>query len=187
MKIGYARVSTEDQTLDAQIRRLEEAGCERIFREKESGTKSDRPKLSEALDHLRKGDTLVVWRLDRLARSMSDLLAKVDRVEEEGADFQVLDQNIDTTTPQGRLVFNIMGALAEFEADLASKRTKEGLRSAVEEGRVGRPRTLSEEDIPQVQALMRDPNISTSDICDRFDMSRTTLYDYVGPDGERRR
>jgi len=187
MRIGYARVSTEEQSLDAQRERLEEAGCERIFSEKESGTRSNRPKLEEAFDHLRDGDVLVVWRLDRLGRSTKDLIAKTDRLDEIGAELDVIDQEIDTTTAQGRFFFRVMAALAEFEADLASKRTQEGIRAAKEEGRMGRPSAFTEEEIRQIQVLMRDDSVGTAEIARRFDVSTTTIYRYVSPSGERRK
>lgn len=187
MRIGYARVSTEDQSLDAQKERLEDAECERIFAEKESGTHADREKLNAAFDHLREGDVLVVWRLDRLGRSTKDLIEKTDQLEEIGAELEVIDQDIDTTTAQGRFFFRIMAALAELEADLISKRTREGIRRAKEQGHLGRPSALTEEEIKQVQVLMRDDSISTSEIADRYDTSTTTIYRHVSPEGERRK
>jgi len=187
MRIGYARVSTEEQSLDAQKKRLREDGCEKIFSEKESGTRTDRPKLKEAFDHLRDGDVLVVWRLDRLGRSTKDLIQKTERLDRIGAELDVIDQEIDTTTAQGRFFFRMMAALAEFEADLTSKRTKEGMRTAVKEGHVGRPPALTEEEIRQVQALMRDDSISTAEIARRYDTTTTTIYRYVSPEGERRK
>lgn len=187
MRIGYARVSTEDQSLGAQKERLREAGCEKIFSEKESGTRTDRPKLGEAFAHLRDGDVLVVWRLDRLGRSTKDLIEKTNRLDEIGAELDVLDQEIDTTTAQGRFFFRVMAALAEFEADLASKRTKEGMRRAIEEGQVGRPPALNEQEIKEVQALMRDDSISTAEIARRYDTTTTTIYRYVSPEGQRRK
>ena len=187
MRIGYARVSTGDQNLDLQVGSLEEAGCERIYREKTSGAAKSRPELEKCLDSLREGDALVVWRLDRFGRSLKDLVSKMETLEEKDVDFVSLTEGIDTTTAQGKLTFHIFGALAEFERELTRERTMAGLEAAREQGRVGgRPRALSEEDIPQVQALMQNPEVSTSDICERFDISRATLYRYVGPDGERR-
>lgn len=187
MRIGYARVSTEKQSLQAQKKRLKESGCERIFAEKESGTTTDRAKLREAFDHLRDGDVLVVWRLDRLGRSTKDLIEKTDRLDEIGAELDVLDQEIDTTTAQGRFFFRVMAALAEFEADLASKRTKEGIQRAIRENHIGRPSKFSEPEIRQIQALMRDDSVSTAEIARRYDTTTTTIYRYVSPEGERRR
>ena len=187
MRIGYARVSTGEQKLDLQLDELDEAGCERIYEEKTSGAAKSRPELEKCMDSLREGDTLVVWRLDRFGRSLKDLVQKMDRLEDLGADFVSFTEGIDTTTAQGKLTFHIFGALAEFERELNRERTMAGLRAARERGRVGgRPRSLSEEEIPQVQALMQDEEVSTSEICERYGISKTTLYRYVGPDGERR-
>ena len=134
------------------------------------------------------GDTLVVWRLDRFGRSLKDLVGKMETLEEKGVGFKSLTEGIDTTTAQGRLTFHIFGALAEFERELARERTMAGLRAARARGRTGgRPRALEDDDLPQVQALMRDPGVSTRQICERFDISKATLYRYIGPDGERRR
>ena len=138
MKIGYARVSTGEQSLDAQIDALEEAGCERIYTDKLSGTTADRPGLDDALEHLREGDQLVVWKLDRLGRSLKDLIEKIGDIEEQGAHFESLQENIDTATASGRLIFHIFGALAEFEADITRQRTMAGLRAARARGRTGR-------------------------------------------------
>jgi DNA invertase Pin-like site-specific DNA recombinase len=188
MRIGYARVSTGDQNLDLQLDELGEAGCEKIYEEQVSGAAKERPELQRCLEELRDGDTLVVWRLDLFGRSLKDLVSKMEALEEKGVDFVSLTEGIDTTTAQGKLTFHIFGALAEFERELARERTMAGLKAARERGRVGgRPLALSEEDIPQVQAMMKDPGVSTSDICERFGISRATLYRYVGPDGERRR
>ena len=128
------------------------------------------------------------WRLDRFGRSLKDLVSKMEDLEEKGADFVSLTEGIDTTTAQGKLTFHIFGALAEFERELTRERTMAGLKAAREQGRVGgRPPALDEEEIPQVQAMMKDEQVSTSDICERFDISRATLYRYVGPEGRRRR
>jgi len=188
MRIGYARVSTGDQNLDAQIDELEEAGCEKIYQEEISGAAKSRPELDRCLEVLREGDTLVVWRLDRFGRSLKDLVSKMETLDGKGVDFVSLTEGIDTTTAKGKLTFHIFGALAEFERELARERTMAGLKAARERGRVGgRPPALDEEEIPQVQAMMKDEEVSTSDICERFSISRSTLYRYVGPNGERRR
>ncbi len=188
MRIGYARVSTGDQNLDLQTDELENASCERIYTEKTSGAAKERPELERCMEELREGDALVVWRLDRFGRSLKDLVSKMEDLEEKGADFISLTEGIDTTTAQGKLTFHIFGALAEFERELSRERTMAGLKAARERGRVGgRPPALDEDEIPQVQAMMRDEEISTSDICERFGISRATLYRYVGPSGERRR
>ena len=188
MRIAYARVSTGDQNLDLQLDELEDAGCEKIYKEEISGAAKKRPELKRCLEELREGDTLVVWRLDRFGRSLKDLVSKMESLEGKGADFVSLTEGIDTTTAQGKLTFHIFGALAEFERELARERTMAGLKAARERGQVGgRPPALSEEEIPQVQAMMRDEEVSTSDICERFDISRATLYRHVGPNGKRRR
>jgi len=187
-RVGYVRVSTGEQKMDLQLDALEEAGCTEIFTDRLSGAKDNRPGLEEAMEYARTGDTLVVWRLDRFGRSLKDLVTKVERLGEKEVGFKSLKENIDTTSSAGKLQFHIFSALAEFERDLNRERTMAGLRAARERGRVGgRPRALSEEDLPQVQALMRDPAVPTRQICERFDISKATLYRYVGPDGARRR
>jgi DNA invertase Pin-like site-specific DNA recombinase len=188
MRIGYARVSTGEQKLDLQLKALREAGCERIFTDEQKSAIGPRPELRACLDFLREGDTLVVWRLDRFGRSLKDLVEKMDVLDETGAGFVSLSEPIDTTSATGRLIFHLFAALAEFERELGRERTMAGLRAARAQGRVGgRPPALTEEDIPQVQALMREPEVSTRQICERFDISKATLYRYVGPDGERRK
>jgi DNA invertase Pin-like site-specific DNA recombinase len=188
MRIGYARVSTGEQKLDLQLDALEAADCKKTYTDTISGATSSRPELNKCLEHLREGDTLVVWRLDRFGRSLKDLVTKVERLGEKDVGFRSLKENIDTGSSAGKLQFHIFSALAEFERDLNRERTMAGLRAARERGRVGgRPRALSEEDLPQVQALMRQPDVSTRQICERFGISKATLYRYVSPDGERRR
>src|SRR5215208_2915808 len=137
MNIGYARVSTHDQTLDLQKDVLEKAGCEKIFTDQVSGTKAERKGLTEALSHLREGDTLVVWRLDRLGRSLRHLIDTITALQERGVGFKSLTENIDTTTSGGRLVFNIFGSLAEFEREIIKERTQAGLEAARSRGRTG--------------------------------------------------
>lgn len=188
MKIGYARVSTGEQNLDLQLDALQEADCERIYEEKTSGVKDNRPEMGKAMDALREGDTFVVWRLDRFGRSLKDLLAKVEKIEERGADFVSLTEGIDTTTAQGTLAFHLFGALAEFERKLAHQRTMAGLRAARERGRVGgKPRAISRKQMPIVQQMMKSDEYEAEDICEELEISRSTLYRYVGPDGERRK
>jgi len=152
MLIGYARVSTDDQDAAAQVAALKAAGCERIFREKASGGRWDRPELHRLLDHLRKADVLVVWKLDRLSRSLRDVLTIMERLGEAGAGFRSLTEAIDTTTPAGRMMMRMVGAFAEFERAMLRERTKAGLDAAREGGRIGgrRPK-LS----PQQQAEIR--------------------------------
>jgi DNA invertase Pin-like site-specific DNA recombinase len=187
MRIGYARVSTGEQKMDLQLDALEEVECERIYKETTSGAAKSRPELERCLKELREDDTLVVWRLDRFGRSLKDLVSKMEALEERGVDFVSLTEGIDTTTAQGRLTFHIFGALAEFERELAHERTMAGLKAARERGRVGgRPRALDEDEIPQIQSLMQNEEVSTAQICERFGISKATLYRYVGPNGERR-
>src|SRR5215217_6283659 len=145
MFIGYARVSTHEQTLDLQRDALLKAGCEKIFTDTVSGTKAERKGLSEALSHLREGDTLVVWRLDRLGRSLRHLIDTITAIDERGVGFKSLTENIDTTTSGGKLVFHIFGALAEFEREIIRERTQAGLASARSRGKVGgRPKAHSQ-------------------------------------------
>ena len=177
MLIGYARVSTTDQTLNSQEDDLRAAGCERIFTDVASGAKSARPGLAEALDHLRKGDTLVVWRLDRLGRSLAHLIETVGQLAKTGRGFRSLREQIDTTTPGGKLVFHLFGALAEFEREVIRERTKAGLSSARARGRTGgRPRRLDKKQAALAAALMADRNGSVADICRTLGVSRSTLY-----------
>jgi len=137
MLIGYARVSTNDQETATQVAALKAAGCERIYREKASGGRWERPELHRLLDQLRKGDVLVVWKLDRLSRSLRDVLTIMERLGESGAGFRSLTEAIDTTTPAGRMMMQMVGAFAEFERAMLRERTKAGLDSARLEGRVG--------------------------------------------------
>jgi DNA invertase Pin-like site-specific DNA recombinase len=149
MLIGYARVSTNDQETATQVAALKAAGCERTYREKASGGRWDRPELHRLLDQIRKDDVLVVWKLDRLSRSLRDVLAIMDRLSEAGAGFRSLTEAIDTTTPAGRMMMQMVGAFAEFERMMLRERTKAGLDSARRDGRIGgRPPKLS----PQQQA-----------------------------------
>src|SRR5215213_4756422 len=157
MQIGYARVSTDDQTLDLQLDALTKAGCARIFRDTVSGATAERRGLREALDHLRAGDTLVVWRLDRLGRSLRHLIDTMTTLEQRGVGFRSLTEAIDTTTSGGKLIFHIFGALAEFERDLIRERTHAGLTAARARGRLfGRPRALSPGKIEQLRTLAKD-------------------------------
>ena len=175
MLIGYARVSTVDQTPRAQLDALKEAGCERIFEETASGAKVDRPQLLAALDFMRQGDTLVVWKLDRLARSMAQLIATGAMLEERGVGLQSLTEAIDTGTVGGKLIFHIFGALAEFERSLIQERTQAGLKAAWAQGKVsGRPPKLSEDDKAAARVLLKDMSVSA--VARRLNVSRTTLY-----------
>lgn len=183
MKIGYARISTEEQTLNLQIDDLKKAGCDRIFQDVMSGAKEDRPGLHEALDHLRSGDILVVWRLDRLGRSLRSLIDLMSELSGRGIGFQSLTEQIDTTSPSGKLVFHVFGALAEFERDLIRERTRAGLAAARARGRKGgRPRVAAlntPQKVAMAQALYNDKRNSIRDICQTLRVSKATLYRYV--------
>src|SRR4051812_42822567 len=180
MLIGYARVSTTDQTLALQQDALTKAGCERIFTDTASGGQTDRPGLTEAFSHLRQGDTLVVWKLDRLGRSLKDLIARITQLQNQDIGFKSLTEQIDTTTSGGKLIFHIFGALAEFERDIIKERTKAGLTAARERGKKGGRRpNLSPKDIAMVRKLYEDKQTPIEDICRMFKISRMTLWRYV--------
>jgi DNA invertase Pin-like site-specific DNA recombinase len=185
MLIGYARISTTDQTLDLQRDALEKAGCDQIFTDKVSGTKAERKGLTEALSHLRAGDTLVVWRLDRLGRSLRHLIDTITKLHERGVGFKSLQENIDTTTSGGKLVFHIFGALAEFEREIIRERTQAGLESARSRGKVGgRPKALTPKEVQMLNNMAADKSLTVSDICKTLGIGRTTFYRYVKA-GER--
>ena len=175
MIIGYARVSTSDQNLDAQLDQLREAGAEKIFEEKITGTKRTRPQLDALLSQLRKKDVVVVTKYDRLARSLKDLLEIVEAIREHGAGFRSLAEDIDTTTSAGRLVFHVFASIAEFERDRISERTKEGLAAARKRGRVGgRPPALSPAQKTEVRRMRRDGR-SIPEIARLFKVSQMTV------------
>ncbi len=180
MLVGYARVSTLDQKPGLQIDALKAAGCARIFTEKASGAQRERPELKAALDYIRAGDTLVVWKLDRLARSMRQLIETVEDLQSRGIELRSLTESIDTATPGGRLVFHIFGALAEFERAVIRERTSAGLQAARERGKKGgRPRTLGPKDLAAAKALLADPAIRVEDVAARLKVSPATLYRYL--------
>ena len=180
MFVGYARVSTDDQDLSLQLDALEQARCEKIYRDTQSGAKAERPGLSQALEHLRGGDTLVVWRLDRLGRSLSQLIALMTQLEERTVGFRSLTEQIDTTTSGGRLIFHIFGALAEFERNLIRERTMAGLAAARARGRQGgRPKKLDVTKAAMAQQLYNDQRNSIDAICKTLGISRATLYRYI--------
>jgi DNA invertase Pin-like site-specific DNA recombinase len=185
MLIGYARVSTHDQTLNLQRDALEKAECEKIITDQITGTKAERKGLTEALSHLRTGDTLVVWRLDRLGRSLRHLIDTITSLQERGIGFKSLTENIDTTTSGGKLVFHIFGALAEFEREIIRERTRAGLTSARSRGKVGgRPKALTAKEVQILRNMAADKSLTVSDICKTLGISRTTFYRYVKA-GER--
>src|SRR2546421_12105761 len=183
MLIGYARISTDDQNLDLQRDALTKAGCEQIFTDRVSGTKASRPGLTEALSHLRSGDTLVVWRLDRLGRSLRHLIDTITDLQERGVGFKSLTESIDTTTSGGRLVFNIFGSLAEFEREIIRERTNAGLQAAIRRGRNGgRPKKLTAKQVQMLQHLAADKKHSVKEICQTLGIGRTAFYRYVNTD-----
>ena len=180
MLIGYARVSTFDQNPDLQKDALEKVGCGKIFVDTVSGTVSQRPALSKLKEILRKGDTLVVWRLDRLGRSLKDLIDWMNYLDTEGVALQSLQEAIDTSTAAGKLIFHIFGALAEFERHLIVERTQAGLSAARARGRLGgRPRTLDNDKKQVVIDLYNDRKLTVKKICEMMNISKPTLYNYV--------
>ena len=180
MLVGYARVSTIDQTLDLQHDALTKADCTKIFTDTASGSQTDRPGLSEALSHLRKDDTLIVWKLDRLGRSLKDLISRITELNDRDIGFKSLTEQIDTTTSGGKLIFHIFGALAEFERDIIKERTKAGLDAARARGRKGGRRVkLRPRDIAMVRKLYEEKQTPIADICRMFHISRMTLWRYV--------
>jgi DNA invertase Pin-like site-specific DNA recombinase len=180
MLIGYARVSTHEQTLNLQQDALEKAECRKIFTDTASGAKTERKGLDEALNYIRKGDILVVWRLDRLGRSLPHLITTMTDLEGRGIGFKSLTENIDTTTSGGKLIFHIFGALAEFERNLIRERTNAGLTAARERGRIGgRPKALTQRQIRIAQSLYDDPKNSIPEICRTLKISKVTLYRYI--------
>ena len=183
MLIGYARVSTSDQNPALQVDALERAGCERIFvDEGVSGSKKSRPELDKCLDHVRSGDSLVVWKLDRLGRSLPHLLEVVGDLEGRGIQFKSLQETIDTSTPGGKLVFHVFCSLAEFERDLIRERTNAGLAAARARGRHGgRPSVLKPEQVKMGKALAQSREVPIADICKQLGCSRATYYRQIAP------
>lgn len=180
MLVGYARVSTHEQNLSLQTDELKKSGCTQIFTDKVSGTKSERPGLVKALSFLREGDTLVVWRLDRLGRSIKHLIETVALLEEKKISFKSLQESINTKTSEGRLIFHIFGALAEFERNLIRERTKAGLAAARARGRKGgRPRALDDKRIQLARNLYDSRKHPVSEICEIVGVSKSTFYNYV--------
>jgi DNA invertase Pin-like site-specific DNA recombinase len=176
MIIGYARVSTQDQNPQLQLVALTGAGCEQVFHETATGTLRERPELTTCLRTLRKGDALVVWKLDRLARSLKDLVEIIHDLNERGIGFRSLTESIDTTSSGGRLVFHIFGALAEFEHCLIRERTIAGLAAARARGRKGgRKPALSSADVRKAAAMLGDPDITKAEVAKHFGVSRVTL------------
>lgn len=179
MKLGYARVSTADQNAQLQMDALVAAGCQRTFSEQVSGAQRDRPQLAAALEFARSGDVIVVWKLDRLARSLSQLLATSDMLNQRGVGLLSLTEDVDTTTPGGRLVFHLFGALAEFERSLIRERTMAGLAAARAAGRHGgRPPSLTNEGRAVAEALLASPCVTADQAASTLGISVSTLYRY---------
>lgn len=186
MDIGYARVSTGDQSLELQKEALQKAGVEprHLFTDVTGGANFERPGLEKAKNQLREGDALVVWRLDRLGRSLKDLIGTVNGLAERGIGFKSLTESIDTTTSGGRLVFHIFGALAEFEREIIRERTMAGLNTARARGSYGgRPRAMDDRKIRLAKSMLADQSNTVADVCEALGVSRSTLYKYVGPGG----
>lgn len=188
MLIGYARVSTLDQNPNHQIEALNEAGCKKIFTEKISSASKQRTQLQSALDYMREGDTLVVWKLSRLARSLTQIISTLKILEEQKIGLQVITQNIDTSTPEGRLFFHMNAAFDQFQREIIVENTKSGLKSARKNGRVGgRPKLMSDDKIRTAKAMLKDnenyPFIS--DIIKTISIGRTTFYRYFPPESIR--
>ncbi len=184
MKIGYARVSTNEQTESSQVDVLEAEGCERIYCEKCSGRSKQRPELERMIDALRSGDIVVVQRLDRLGRSLKDLIELLDGFKSQGVQFISLTESIDTTTAVGELAFHMIGSIAQFERRLISERTKTGLSAARARGRKGgRKAKLSKSDIKKAQATLLDPEVTKAEVAEHFGVSRPTLNKALNDQG----
>lgn len=183
MKIGYARVSTHDQDLSLQLDALEKVGCEKIYKEKITGATKQRPQLQKMLEQIRTGDIVVVWKLDRLARSLKDLVELVNIIQEQGAALKSLNDQIDTTTPHGKFTFHLFAALAEFERDIIRERTNAGLAAARVRGRKGgRPAGLSQKaqhTAMIAERLYKEGKLSIAEICEQLSISRSTFYNYL--------
>jgi DNA invertase Pin-like site-specific DNA recombinase len=183
MKIGYARVSTKDQNLNLQLDALKVAGCEQIFSEYITGATKERPELQKLLSQLRPNDVIVIWKLDRLGRSLSDLVQLVNDIQAKGAGLLSLQDNIDTTTPTGKLTFHIFASIAEFERSIIVERTKAGLSAARARGRVGgRPSGLStaaQEKAKIAEMLYKQGDLAIQGICNHLNIGKNTLYRYL--------
>ena len=183
MKLGYARVSTQDQNLALQLDALKIAGCDKVYQEKVSGATADRPELGKLLDIIREGDTLVIWKLDRLGRSLAHLIKLVADLEQRQVGLLSLNDPVDTTTAQGRLVFRIFASLAEFEREVIRERTLAGLASARRRGQLlGRPKGLSkaaEQKARIAENLYKEEKYSVEQIARELTISKTTLYKYL--------
>lgn len=187
MKIGYARVSTKDQNLSLQLDALEKIGCTEIYQEKTTGSTKERPQLQKMIEQLREGDIIVVWKLDRLARSLKDLVGLVNEIQGKGSGLQSLNDHIDTTTPHGKFTFHLFAALAEFERDIIRERTNAGLAAARARGRKGgRPKGLTQKAQHTAiiaERLYQEGELSVKEICEQLSISKMTLYNYLRHQG----
>lgn len=181
VKVGYARVSSYGQSLEVQLEKLEKAGCTRVFEEKRSGKALlKREQLKACLDFVREGDVLYVSKLDRLARNVRDLLNLAGRLEEKGVGLHVLDQNVDTTTSTGRLLFHMLGVIAEFENEIRKERQLEGIKKAQDKGiKFGAKRKLSDEQVDALRATAKARDKPLTEIAKEFEISRASLYRYL--------
>jgi DNA invertase Pin-like site-specific DNA recombinase len=176
VQIGYARVSTLEQEMALQLDALRAAGCDRIFEDRASGAKTDRPGLAQAIAFVREGDVLVTWKLDRLARSLPHLIETVNQLEKSGAGLRSLTEAIDTTTPGGRLIFHVFGALAQFERDLIRERTRAGLSAAAARGRRGgRKPVVTADKLTRAKALIAN-GLTVREAASRVKIGKTALY-----------
>lgn len=176
--IGYARVSSAGQALDIQLAKLQKAGCAKVYREKRSGRQADnRPELQAALEYVREGDVLVVCRLDRIARSVLDLAKIADLLKRKGVSLQVLDQGLDTSTSEGKLMFNLLGAFAEFEADIRRDRVADGIAQAKQKGiKFGRRKALTSAQEERIRKMRTEDGFSIQQLAERFSISRSSVY-----------
>ncbi|BBM86848.1 resolvase [Candidatus Uabimicrobium amorphum] len=183
MKIGYARISTKNQSFSLQVDALEKAGCNKIYKEVISGAKSERKVLENLLSNLREGDTLIVWKLDRLGRSLKHLVELINTLMKKRVGLQSINDPVDTTTAQGRLIFKIFASLAEFEREIIRERTQAGLQAAKERGRVGgRPKGLSKKaqsTACAAEALYKEGKLSVQEIANQLGIAKSTLYNYL--------
>lgn len=188
MKVGYARVSTEDQSLDLQRDALRHEGCVRVIEEKRSGASTQRPALRGAMRSLRAGDVLVVWKLDRLGRSLQHLISILEDLERRGIGFRSISDNINTTSAVGKLVYHIVGAMAEFERALISERTKAGMEAARKRGKtLGRPRRMNAEQVECARQMAASRTMSLGAIAEMLSVGRTTVWRALSPSGKASR
>ena len=180
MKVGYARVSPLDQNLDLQTDALKKEGCKEIFEDHASGAKADRDGLRKALDFMREGDTLVVWKLDRLGRSLRHLIDVINRLNDNKMYFKSVQESIDTASSGGKLIFHVFGDLAAFERDMIRERTLAGIEAARLRGKIGgRPKKMDKKKIALARTMHDDPSNSIGDICEVLNISKSTLYRYL--------